>query len=657
MTVFMQYIQPLTDWLHTHAEWALTLTFLISFAESLAIIGSIVPGSIIMTMVGILAGSGIMRIDLTLIAATLGAIAGDGGSYLLGYILSDRLLFLWPFKHHPKWLKYGRDYFERHGGKSIFFGRFIGPLRSIIPVIAGMMRMRRIEFILANSISALAWSIVYVGPGILIGTASAELSTESATHLFLLVLGILIITWFISLSLKWIWNHLRHLFRELLHRAWCRIINLYPLGSFVNKITPPNELNHAPTALLITVTCFCILLSISLILLIKNGLTLQSIDAPIYFFLQSLRTKYFDIFFTTTTLLLHPYSLGLLIAALLGGACYTRDRRSFYYWLSLSISCTLLTLCLNSYLSAPTTQTLQVQPTLLFPPALMLATTCFSFLLFKINNLSYRYLTQILQIILVSLLLLTGTALLYLGDSGATGVLTTYAIGVSVCLLHWIIYRRREKTTEQLFTVIVSLLLFAVAAFYNAYHNYSSALREHSPYPKQYLLTHHAWWNQRSPLLPLYTTNRLGRPIGLFNIQYLGTLQAFQTALETQGWKKQSHSLLQAVLLRTSTKPFKQHFPLKTSFYLSKKPTLTMTYGPPKGEPLFVISLWRSNYHLIDYPQPLWLGSFQPYRASKQEATLQNPLLSALYNFEIHIQPLPAATSSLFMIKEDDRRE
>ncbi len=662
MNFFMEYIQPFTDWLHNHSEWALLLTFLISFGESLAVIGSIVPGSVIMTMIGILAGSGVMRIDLTLIAAILGAIAGDGGSYLLGYVLSDRLLLLWPFKSHPQWLKYGTDYFERHGGKSIFFGRFIGPLRSIIPVIAGMMRMRRAEFLLANSISGVAWSIVYVGPGILIGTASAELSAEHATRLFLLVIGLLIVTWLISMSLKWAWNHLSFFLGEKLNQAWRSARNIHPLCRLINRLTPPHEINHATTAALVLLSCFCFFISLSLILWIISGLSLASIDAPLYFFLQSLRTQPFDAFFIIMTFFVSPYPLLVLIVSVALFASYARDWRALRYWISLSATCTFLAVCLNAFIALPPADELLMnQPAPLFPAGgLALATACFGFLLLKLNTYSRPGIARALRLTLICLLLLTGTALLYLGDNWASGVVAAYGMGLSLCLMHWVLYRRDDnKPIPAPFAMITSLLLFACTAVGVACIEFRSMLHEHSPYPQQYVLTHHAWWNQRQPLLPLYTTNRLGRPIGLFNIQYLGTINTFQTALESHGWKKQSTSMLQAFLLRAGTEPSKQNVILKTQFYLSKKPILTMTYGSSEGEPSLILNLWRSNYHLINHQQPLWIGRLQPYRpltstqTHQHAAALLQPLLSALGDFETNTRPLPSNPSqALLMIKE-----
>ena len=206
--------QILTTWLHTHPNNAVFITFFIAFAESLAIIGTLIPGSITMTAIGILAGSGILRIDLTFISAILGAVAGDGVSYAIGAKFSDRLTQIWPFRRYPRWITYGKDYFARHGGNSVLIGRFFGPLRSIIPLIAGMLRMSRWHFFFANVISGIGWSILYLTPGILIGEASTELSSEDATQLFVIILFGLTLLWLGSLAVKAIFKRVRYWFKN-----------------------------------------------------------------------------------------------------------------------------------------------------------------------------------------------------------------------------------------------------------------------------------------------------------------------------------------------------------------------------------------------------------------------------------------------------------
>ena len=203
-------MQIIITWLQLHPYWALFFTLVISFAESLAIIGSLVPGSVTMTAIGILAGSGVMRIDLTFIAGIIGAILGDAASYALGAFFSERLVYIWPFRRYPRWLKYGQEYFTRHGGKSVLIGRFFGPLRSLIPIVAGMMHMQRWPFFCANVFSAIGWSILYILPGVLIGSASLHLPTRYMHEVITFILIALIMSWIVSLLIKHFYRKIKH---------------------------------------------------------------------------------------------------------------------------------------------------------------------------------------------------------------------------------------------------------------------------------------------------------------------------------------------------------------------------------------------------------------------------------------------------------------
>ena len=69
-------------------------------------------------------------------------------------------------------------FFEKYGGKSVAFGRFVGPMRAVIPLVAGMMGMPTGRFLAANILSAIVWAPVYLLPGIVFG-ASLELAAEA----------------------------------------------------------------------------------------------------------------------------------------------------------------------------------------------------------------------------------------------------------------------------------------------------------------------------------------------------------------------------------------------------------------------------------------------------------------------------------------------
>lgn len=655
MQLFTDYVQPLTVWLYANPSWALLMTFFISFTESLAIIGSIIPGSVTMTAIGILAGSGVMDISLTFIAAAAGAVAGDTASYFLGYIYSNRLPEMWPFSRYPTWLKYGKDYFAQHGGKSVIVGRFIGPLRSIIPVIAGVMRMKHWHFLFANIISAIGWAIVYVTPGVLIGSASSELSAESATHLFIGILILLVITWLIGQTMKWLYRHGYNFLRTQLHGSWMWAIHYSRFAPALKKITPTSEKNHFPTAGLILLFIVCCLTSIGITLLVKQHTWVSALNNPCFLFLQSLRTQPFDAFFIVISLMFSSIALVTVMAVITVSALYYQDWRLLRYWISLIITTCLITYFLESIVPVPKPNILgqyNAHPT--FPALnLTIATSLFGFLIAYVNA-HYRKATLfIVKIVFTSLLFLGGLAPLYLGDNWFTSVIGAYFIGITVCLVHWIFYRShrvpgRKKRHPHLPIYLTSLLLLITTGIACGLY-FNNSMRDHFPRLQQYVLTQKAWWNQSdASLLPVYTTNRIGRPIGLFNIQYLGSLDKFEKALTDYGWKKKPGSFFYSLLMSVGGQNPSKKLPFMAQLYLNKKPSLILTYQT-NDQNVYILRLWRSNYHLLNHHQPIWLGSIlylQMQNKSGKKHTQPNHtvfkyLIPALNDFESNRITLP----------------
>ncbi|WP_035917956.1 VTT domain-containing protein [Legionella fairfieldensis] len=615
MHLFSDYIQPLTLWLHDHPHWALLITFLIALTESLAIIGSIVPGSVTMTAIGILAGSGVMRIDLTLIAATLGAIAGDSSSYILGYAYSDRLSKIWPFKRYPALLEYGKEYFAKHGGKSVLVGRFVGPLRSIIPVIAGMMHMNHWRFFLANIFSAVGWAVLYVLPGVLIGTASNELSPEASTRLFILILLLLAAMWLTSLGLKWLIIHMNRLVRTALHNFWLWAANNRFLAKIVKKLSPFNEKNHFATAAFLIALILSITLLFLLIISIFSGTCIVTINQPVHLFLQSLRTHSFDIFFIFVAQITSPVTLTILALSIVLLAIYYHDWRSLAYYLSLNTFCFFVLVFAHLLINSPRPQGLMDTETGSSFPVIELtfATANFLVFIFYLNVYCPTRLNRSIKTTLISALFLAGFTPIYLGDNWLTDSLGAYLCGLSIALFHWILYRRHKSSmTCSIYIPLSILLLLFLASLLSGFLTYSQSLRNHQPYFAQYVFTDELWWNQTKPILPIYHTNRIGHRISLFNIQYAGEINNLEDSLTTYGWKKQNDSLFNTILTRVSGQKSAQESPLMAQLYLNRKPVLVMTYESANDNSIQILRIWRSNYHLQHFRQPLWIGSIHP---------------------------------------------
>ncbi len=139
--------------------------FLLGFAESLVVVSIFVPASGLFLGVAALeaaAGNPVLPIIL---AGAAGCFFGDMLSYLIGASVKDGLSKAWPFTRYPLWLPRTRELFERRGVLAIFVSKFVGPLRPVVPFVAGASQMSIVVFASASAASSLVWSSAFLAPG------------------------------------------------------------------------------------------------------------------------------------------------------------------------------------------------------------------------------------------------------------------------------------------------------------------------------------------------------------------------------------------------------------------------------------------------------------------------------------------------------------
>lgn len=144
---------------------AVPLTFLFAFAESLAFVSFLVPGTVILVGLGALVGAGAVEFLPVWIAAATGAILGDALSYWFGWRFKGRVAGMWPLSKTPDLLPRAEAFFRRWGMAGVFLGRFLGPMRATVPLAAGVSAMPLWRFKLATVASAFVWSAVMLAPG------------------------------------------------------------------------------------------------------------------------------------------------------------------------------------------------------------------------------------------------------------------------------------------------------------------------------------------------------------------------------------------------------------------------------------------------------------------------------------------------------------
>ncbi|MGA8227584.1 MAG: DedA family protein [Xanthobacteraceae bacterium] len=160
-----QYIDPIIEFVRTHAAWAPLIVAALAFGESLAFISLILPASTVLVAIGALIGAGALDFVPVWIAAAIGAASGDWLSYWLGQKFGGPISRIWPLSRHPDLIPRGHAFVGKYGIAAIFIGRFFGPLRAAVPLAAGILQMSWWPFQIANVTSAFIWAAVLLAPG------------------------------------------------------------------------------------------------------------------------------------------------------------------------------------------------------------------------------------------------------------------------------------------------------------------------------------------------------------------------------------------------------------------------------------------------------------------------------------------------------------
>ena len=166
MTV-QEIVEVIVAFVREHESWAAPAAFIVAFLESFCFLSILWPGTaILVAIAALLAKSGVELNVLwpAIIAAGIGGTLGYAVSYWIGLYYKEGIKTLWPFKNAPEMLERGQTFFNKWGAAGVFLGHFFGPVRAIIPVIAGMYALPQWQFQLANVTSAFLWAGGVIAP-------------------------------------------------------------------------------------------------------------------------------------------------------------------------------------------------------------------------------------------------------------------------------------------------------------------------------------------------------------------------------------------------------------------------------------------------------------------------------------------------------------
>jgi membrane protein DedA with SNARE-associated domain len=156
--------EAVLEFVRNHEAYLLPIAFLICMAESVIVVSLFVPSTIILLASSTLLGASGVGIAALWVAAGLGAALGDWVSYGLGRFSYREFKDGWPFYQNRRTVARGRLFFAQWGWASMFLARFMGPLRSFTPLVAGICRMPLLPFGLASLASAFVWAAAVLAP-------------------------------------------------------------------------------------------------------------------------------------------------------------------------------------------------------------------------------------------------------------------------------------------------------------------------------------------------------------------------------------------------------------------------------------------------------------------------------------------------------------
>ena len=172
--------------------------------EAALFLDLLVPGEVAMVVGGaVLAGEDgdagrSAWIVAGMAAAAIGAVLGDSLSYWLGRTVGTRIIERWDFlqRHLGPQLERARDYFGRGGGPVIAVARFVGPLRAVVPFVAGSSGMDFRRFLQWDVPAAIAWGALMVGLGAAFGEAIAR-TIDRLDWWLTIIIVVLIVGYFV----------------------------------------------------------------------------------------------------------------------------------------------------------------------------------------------------------------------------------------------------------------------------------------------------------------------------------------------------------------------------------------------------------------------------------------------------------------------------
>ncbi|KAH0441827.1 phosphoesterase [Paraburkholderia fungorum] len=604
-----------------HPAWTLTVICLAAFLEAIAVIGTFVPGSTAMFLAGALVGTGSLSLGWALLSAIAGAIAGDGISFWIGKRYKARIVQLWPFRTHPQVLDAGHRFFQKHGAKSVVFARFIGPLRAIVPVVAGMLGMTPTRFYAMNVLSALLWAPAHILPGVVFG-ASVLLAGAVSFRLVVVIVLLVGIVWLSFRAMGFLLSHAS---------AWSSAAGRYlgswacrhpgPFGRLARRLLDPEQ----PDASSIVVTSLIVLASGALFFGVLedviSGDPLVGVDLSVYHFLQSVRTPWSDTVLAGLATLGSVFTLTALVVTVVLWMLVERRWRTIGYWLAAVVFSQLLIFALQFAMHrAPPNELLS--DAYVFPSNHVAATVIvygfLAFLLARRVGMLEGLLVTTVSTVVVFVVALAG---LYFGRywvSDAIGGAALAYIWVAIVALTAMLRHPEVPPSRGLMPLVV-LVVMLVSVGVQLGVNPPAPPPDNAQRPPPVLVTQAQWTGSLWKMLPCYRSDMGGDRKEPLTLQWVSNLDSIKGQLRAQGWIEGTDVSAHSLLSLASPNVAAVSLPVLPKLNNGVPSSLVFMRPGNARDERDVLRFWPTGYAVDNGASsaPLWVGAFAHERLSR----------------------------------------
>jgi undecaprenyl-diphosphatase len=599
----------------SHPASALAVVLLAAFLESVAFIGTFIPGSSVMFLAGALVGTGSLNLGWVFACAIAGAVAGDAASYWFGSRYRETITRMWPFRTHPGVLAAGQRYFEAHGAKSVVLARFAPPLRAIVPVVAGTLGMAPGRFLVINIVSALIWAPVHILPGVAVG-ASIELAGAVSFRLVVIIAVLVAAAWLTYNIVRIAAYHARS-WTNSSRRALLRWADRHhgAAGREILRVLNPE---NSPAGLLVTISLF-VIVSASVFLAmarsVARGDPLVQVDMSVQRFLQSFRSAWADDVFSACATLGSVPMLAALVVMIVLWMTLERRWRAVVYWLVAVVFSQLLILAMQ--LAARHAPLAWISSSLhAFPSNRIAAVVVIYGFLAVVIARRVGMVSQILvAVATVAIITVTAVSGLYFGRftfSDAMGGAALAALWVFLVALT-VVWRHPERPPARPFMPLAFLAMIGAGVAVQLGTLPQDRVAANARAAAVTVITPAQWTDSVWRTFSCYRSSMEGDRREPIVVQWTASAEQVETQLRSLGWIEGTRLGARSLLTLVSPNAVATALPVLPRLNNGEPSALVFTRLHASADERDVLRFWPTRYAVEHRngapPTPIWLGS------------------------------------------------